>query len=171
MTNRVKQGSELSLGTAQQIAPLLKPDGIRIRLIETSGKSEGSAPPDARFAFNLRCNALWTKVTPTSLLGAFHFQVKLESRSGDEDAQPLGAVVVQYHVLYEMNDGVTDRSDDDLESFVGLYGMTHLWPYARAEVQAITTKLDFPPLTLPVLKVGQPPSVFAISRFDEPKSA
>ena len=38
----------------------------------------------------------------------------------------------------------------DLDDFVGISGYLHLWPYLRAEVQCLTTKLGLPPLVLPV---------------------
>ena len=49
----------------------------------------------------------------------------------------------------------TDEDGAYLDDFVGIVGWMHVWPYIRAEVQALSSKLGFPALTLPPLLAGQ----------------
>jgi hypothetical protein len=48
--------------------------------------------------------------------------------------------------------------------------MMHSWPYLRAEVQSLTSKLELPPLTLPPLVSGQIPNFVTVERLPLPQA-
>jgi hypothetical protein len=66
----------------------------------------------------------------------------------------LAELGVVMRLDYELKSD-TGWTDDELPHFVGISGYMHAWPYFRAEIQWLTSKLNFPPLTLPVLLSGQ----------------
>jgi hypothetical protein len=66
--------------------------------------------------------------------------------------------VVEIGVIFRLDYGrpaEVRASDDELSHFAGVHGVMHSWPYLRAEVQAMTSKLEVPPLTLPSLLAGK----------------
>jgi hypothetical protein len=58
-------------------------------------------------------------------------------------------------------------SDDDLTHFACISGVMHSWPYFRSEVQALTTKMELPPLTLPLLLSGQIAELATVRKLSE----
>lgn len=69
-----------------------------------------------------------------------------------ENAEISFAIKVDYAVLDEAT-----VDDDGMLHFVGVSAFMHAFPYIRAEVQSLTTKLGFPALTLPLALSGSVP--------------
>lgn len=61
-------------------------------------------------------------------------------------------LAVTFRVAYELKDPSVDNNT--LQGYATITPLMHTWPYLRAEVQALTTKLDLPPLLLPVIVSG-----------------
>lgn len=91
--------------------------------------------------------------------------------NGDQGSKTrLAEMQVTLRLDYEVDraDGAA-WSDDDLPHFAGIASYLHAWPYFRAEVQALTTKLGFPPLVLPVIVSGHAAKQVTVQTFDEVK--
>lgn len=71
-------------------------------------------------------------------------------------AAELGVV---FRVDYNLAKDSEMPSDEDISHYVGVLGFMHAWPYLRADVQSLSTRLGFPGLTLPVMLSGQVPEL------------
>ena len=91
--------------------------------------------------------------------------VHLEHVSGDDVRETLAVLRVGVRSTYGLSSDFEDADDDALEHFIGTQARMAAWPYQRAEIQALSTKLGFPPLTLPLLFLGQT-VVLPVSRIE-----
>lgn len=82
--------------------------------------------------------------------------IKVEIQHKDTERPLLLAnLEVALRLTYQREGGPLDPAEQDvLPDFLGIVGWVHAWPYARAEVQSLSTKLGFPALVLPVLMAG-----------------
>jgi hypothetical protein len=72
---------------------------------------------------------------------------------------------------YEFREEPTESDWAAFEHYAGIVGWLHVWPYMRAEVHCLSTKLGFPPLVLDVMLSGHT-SQLSVRRFgDEPNPA
>jgi len=90
--------------------------------------------------------------------GTLHAIVPLRiAIRGDAGGEPraLADVEVTLTLDYAPRDPARSIPDDDIDHFVGLSSLLHAWPYLRAEVQALTAKLEIAPLVLPDARLGE----------------
>lgn len=64
-------------------------------------------------------------------------------------------------VLLRLDYAVVESGESDtaIGSFVGISSCLHAWPYIRAEIQNLSTKIGLPPLVLPAIVSGHMASV------------
>ncbi len=88
-------------------------------------------------------------------------------RGGNSNAaEAVAQIGVLLRLDYDMVDA--DESEAAIESYLGISGCMHAWPYIRAEVQQLTTKLELPPLLLPPIVSGNVGSVVhSVTRASE----
>lgn len=74
----------------------------------------------------------------------------------DENGE-RGAAVAEVGVLLRLDYHIVEpgESDEAIASFVGISGCMHAWPYVRAELQHLSTKLELAPFLLPSLVSGE----------------
>lgn len=72
--------------------------------------------------------------------------------SANGSTRELAIVAVTMRLTYRLLD--KEIGDDVLEAFAAISPFMHSWPYLRATVQELTTKLGLPPLLLPVAVSG-----------------
>lgn len=83
-----------------------------------------------------------------------------------EKKERLATVVVALAIDYHLKKGES-WDEADVPHYVGISGFIHAWPYFRAEVQSLTTKLGLPPLTLPVIVSGHAAKKVSVVRARE----
>lgn len=84
----------------------------------------------------------------------FPFAITIEEATGDDEQNRVIADLnLVFQNVYSI-DGLDKAHMPDLPHYLGITGFMHLWPYVRAEVQCLTSKLRLPPLTLPVAVSG-----------------
>ncbi len=111
------------------------------------------------------------KVIGPSLMPA----VDLDCRLGDHDesnlevicnytftAQSEGAQAVQSTIVYLLHyeiSGSGSSSPEDLAEFARANGALHSWPFVRELLYGLTSRMGYPPYTLPVMhfNVTKPP--------------
>lgn len=69
---------------------------------------------------------------------------------------PIYELLVSVLVNYRVREGA-QIIEENCRDFAGINGFLHAWPYLRAETQSLSTKLSFPPLTLPSIVVDVVP--------------
>lgn len=79
--------------------------------------------------------------------------IGVRTRTNGGDAKPFARFLYRVNVRYS-NAG--DASDEALLAFAQTNGMVHIWPYARAYVQAAATSMGLVPVTLPFFRVAAP---------------
>jgi hypothetical protein len=72
---------------------------------------------------------------------------------------------VVMRIDYHLRDGQELQNEQDAGHFAGISGFMHAWPYLRAEVQTLTTKLGILPLVLPTIVSGQVASKASATRL------
>ena len=75
-----------------------------------------------------------------------------------EDAkkrQNLARLRVAVRVACSVVETLDPEREEATPDFLGILGWMQAWPYLRTEIQPLSTKLGFPPLTLPILLTGQ----------------
>jgi hypothetical protein len=166
MPGPVRTAQNISDSSVHAIAPLLQDDGIRIEILEIHGRKTNVVDVSGKsLRMDLRAaEGIWGRLDAMTLVGGFRFVLALSARSaGDHDDSTVFAELATHlQFIYTFTESIAERADDQLENFMGYYGFIHVWPYARAEFQALTAKLGVPPLTLPVLKTGRLPTALSI---------
>ncbi|MFI5300511.1 MAG: hypothetical protein ACHREM_20685 [Polyangiales bacterium] len=82
----------------------------------------------------------------------------------------LAEISLVMRIEYAVNRGV-EWSDKDVPHYVGVCSYLHAWPYFRADVQSLSTKLGFPPLLLPVIVSGHAAMQSTVLQLSEVKNA
>lgn len=82
--------------------------------------------------------------------------------------------VAELTVSFRLEYAVRERglvSEADIEHFLGINGFLNAWPYVRAEVQSLTTKIGLPPLLLPVQLAAAAAQTVSVIRMSEVSSS
>lgn len=83
------------------------------------------------------------------------------------DGVPSPGVLAEIRVLLRVDyEIISDVTVSEIHHFIGLTTFIHSWPYFRAEVAELTTKLRLPPLTLPVAVSGNAEQFFIVSKLE-----
>lgn len=93
----------------------------------------------------------------------FPFGITIEEATGD-DAQNrvIADLKLVFQTVYS-GDRLDKAHMSELPHYLGISGFMHLWPYVRAEVQCLTSKLRLPPLILPVAVSGHAARIVTMS--------
>jgi hypothetical protein len=83
----------------------------------------------------------------------YHFTIS----SGETE---VGSAVFNYLLLYEL-EGDEPISEEDLDDFAFANGTYHSWPFVRQLLFDLTSRMGYPPYTLPVMKFNPKSSVKA----------
>ena len=127
----------------------------QITLFEISARHlarlEGLEPT---FSFSMRPETVLYTEEKDETFAAFPLRVTIEHK-GEQGKVALGEIHVVVRVIYRREPTWQPEDADLFDDYLGIVGWMHAWPYLRAEVQSLSTKLTFPPLILPVLLAGQ----------------
>jgi len=99
--------------------------------------------------------------------------VKLECKLGEHAANSIEVVCdytfvaqsdqvqaieskIKYLLLYEIS-GSESPNPSDLAEFAKANGALHSWPFVREVLFGLTSRMGYPPYTLPVMHFNQPP--------------
>lgn len=121
--------------------------------------------PEPRLTFSLRQQEVVYAALGDDVLPVYVLAVRLEHLDNKDNPVPLGEITVAMRSAYAKQASWTDEDGAYLDDFVGIVGWMHVWPYIRAEVQALSSKLGFPALTLPPLLAGQTKNI-PVRRLD-----
>lgn len=89
---------------------------------------------------------------------------KFKVRSSDTE---LAEANMTYQVTYKLI-GDEPTAPSDVEHFARANGAYHTWPFVRETIFSLTSKLGFPPYTLPVLSFMPRPKPPALPTVSEP---
>lgn len=126
----------------------------QISLFELSARHSAEIVAAPAFSFTMKLESPSCAFRETDVVALFPLVVTIEHVKKSKRV-PLAEVRVTARVVYRKADEFSSADSAALPDYVGIVGWMHVWPYLRAEVQSLSTKLDFPPLLLPVLLSGQ----------------
>jgi hypothetical protein len=143
VTSRVEHSVEV----ARKLNKSLRLENVAVGGIKAEANSFGEPP----FKFAMKLGAVhWTR-SDTNLLAFFPVEVDIQ----DGSVEPLASLSVLMRATHGISDELTDEQIAAVPHYLGIVGWMQVWPYVRSEIQELSTKLGFPPLTLPVLLAGQ----------------
>lgn len=147
---------------AQPVAQNL--DGLAVHPVTIVAQRAPTTASPSKLHFVLNgAGAYWAKKAPNTVFVVLPFEITVAEAPDTETQQEFGHFYLQYQVVYTLNAAVEECRNENLEAFVAFYGVNHVWPYCRADLQMLTTKVGLTPLTLPLMKIGQLPAGFSIS--------
>lgn len=131
-------------------------DKLRLRAVGPIGIEAKALnfPSEDPLSFNLAHQPAFWHVLQGVVICTFGVDVEIVSRKQGTEAV-LARLSLVFRSEYDLLPSFVVGTDEELlQHYVGIVGRLHWWPYLRQEVQSLTTKLGFPPLTLPVLVSG-----------------
>jgi preprotein translocase subunit SecB len=130
----------------------------------------------------VRITEMSAKCNP-KILGSLHPSVDLQcavaSRDGNvlevacnytfavHSGEALAAqAAISYLLLYELS-GTGPFADDDVLQFAQANGVLHSWPFVRELLYGLTSRMGYPPFTLPVMHFQPKPEAKAPSTVSD----
>lgn len=109
--------------------------------------------------------ATWSKIDST-ISAVFPFSLVIETKDEPRGlAEAVADLSLRILLEYELLEKRSVIPEEVLPHVIGTLGYMHAWPYFRADVQWLTTKLGFPPLVLPVVLSSQLGDRVAVARY------
>jgi hypothetical protein len=167
----------LDVQGASRLARKVRLNDIQCIALGVGYVFDGEVPPDLSLSWKLApVSASWMR-TERSILAVFPFVVHIDGKrpavDEKDDPEPekgvrIAEAQVMLRLEYTLAPGIdVVDAEVDMDDFVGVNGYLHAWPYLRAEVQSLTTKIGLPPLLLPVQLSGHAARTVTVSRASE----
>jgi preprotein translocase subunit SecB len=114
-----------------------------VRLMEMIAKcvSKAVGPLEAKLESN--CSVLTNEKETLEVLCDYKFSAHAAERE-------IASALVKYVVSYELR-GEDPVSEEDLAEFALANGTSHSWPFVRECIYSLTSRMGYPPYTLPVV--------------------
>lgn len=123
-----------------------------VALFAVEAKVVGGVDP-ANLSFSLSLGeAVWTHAPDDTALVFLHLDVAIEHLEGMARTQ-LATISLAFRLTYVAREPLAP--DAPISDYVALASWIQAWPYFRAEVQVLSSRLGYPALVLPVLLPGQ----------------
>lgn len=106
----------------------------------------------------------WLEILGEGVRAVYQCELYIGEADGDAGSV-LGRLFVALCAEYQFVGELTEEEESLIPHFLGISGWMHAWPYLRAEVQNLTTKLGLPPYVLPPLYAGETSHV-PVSKLD-----
>lgn len=141
-----------SRSLATEVISAAELSGIRLAQCVCNQSLEDNKLPDEMESKLLHMEGHIARNRKTVFL-SFHFQILgTYKKTRREDVPPL-TIQALYQSAYRINPDV-DASDDEVVGILQSIGILNVWPYWREFIQSVTTRMDLPPLTLPLMNTS-----------------
>jgi hypothetical protein len=92
------------------------------------------------------------------------FEISISTkRDAPREELPVGTFRITVRLSYGIAPNQDRPTPEDISHYVGVCGFLHAWPYVRAELQSLTTKLGLPALVLPTVMSQVPASKVTVT--------
>jgi len=116
-----------------------------IRLTEVHATRHAALGGPLRLKPSYECNCVPVNVTDQGIEVVCSYTFKVRTSEAD-----VAEAKIVYWIGYRLiGDDPTDEAD--IQHFAKANGAYHSWPFAREEIFSLTSRMGFPPYTLPVL--------------------
>lgn len=133
----------LDLAAASRVAKRVDIREIRLTDLQMNLRGDASAAKLVP-TYQHTCGEAKVEGDTIEVACSYTFQV----RSAEE--QDLASASLTYRLLYTLI-GDEPPAQSDVEQFAKANGAYHSWPFVRETIFSLTSKMGFPPYTLPVL--------------------
>lgn len=124
-----------------------------VRLVELTAKTTIRSPKDV--------GSVDFKISPSARVkerrkdGTFFVQAMMDARliPTERRNDPAISVKAEYELKYRLPQ-TFKAPRRDLHIFAAVNGVFNAWPYWRELIQSIATRMNLPPLTLPLYRLG-----------------
>jgi hypothetical protein len=108
---------------------------------------------------------LWdAKRTPTLICGVeadkeenrFRITVSYAIQAARQEGAPDIQIDASFELLYSLPPNV-DAQSDEVQAFANTNALLNSWPYWRELVQTTVARMNLPPLTIPLFRIGPTP--------------
>ena len=115
-----------------------------VRLTEISAKCEPSDEGTLVPSVNLECKAGTLRPGTLEVICEYTFTAH---------SNHVQAVIseIKYLLVYEIAGGAESPSADDLAAFAHANGALNSWPFVREILYGLTSRMGYPPYTLPLM--------------------
>jgi preprotein translocase subunit SecB len=132
----------VDLAAVNRVAKRVELKGVR--LTEISAKCDPAAVgPSLTPTVDLSCSLGEHDESSLQVVCDYSFIAQSEGSQAIQSA-------IRYLLLYEIS-GPSAPSSDDLAEFAHANGALHSWPFVRELLYGLTSRMGFPPYTLPVI--------------------
>jgi hypothetical protein len=123
-----------------------------VRLVEGSGKCRFRDPDDLPEQAEVQVAHEGHITGPPDEEGRFFVHATAEVRVVDpQQKEPALLVTVVFELAYRLPQGFAAETEE-LDAFAGVNGVFNAWPYLREFVQNMTTRMNVPPVVLPLFR-------------------
>jgi hypothetical protein len=135
-----------------------------VRLAEISAKCDPKVEGPLKPTVNLDCKIGDHDANTIEVVCNYTFVAHSEQLQAIESA-------IKYLLLYEISSPEAPPSDNDLAEFAKANGALHSWPFVREVLFGLTSRMGYPPYTLPVMHFNQKPQPAAPKKTATPTPA
>ena len=138
-----------------------------VRLVEISAKCDPSVSGSSLVpTVNLDCKPGAHDANSLEVVCDYTFIAHSDEKQAIESA-------IQYLLVYEITTGAEPANANDVAEFARANGALHSWPFVREILFGLTSRMGYPPYTLPVMHFNQKPKAAkpATSPLEAPAEA
>ena len=146
---------EISLQSAVKVSGRVELKTVK--LLECSCKKIANCPTGNQ-AFNTEKNSTFQIGKEQNLIEVFiKFALKAFSEGAEQKKENAYLEIEATFLLLYHIQNIEGLDDNAFRSFAEFNGTYNAWPYWREFVQSITSRMQLPPLTIPVFRIVSPP--------------
>lgn len=136
-----------------------------IRLTEVLAKCDPKVPGPLEPKLDLDCAVFSQDESTLEIACNYRFAARSQAQSEAEGSQAAEAEI-KYLLLYELQ-GTEPLAEADLAQFALGNGTLHSWPFVREFLYGLTSRMGYPPYTLPVMHFIKPAEPKAVAEKTE----
>ena len=121
-----------------------------IRLTEMSAKCNPKIPGPLEPKLDLECAVSSRDASTLEIVCNYQFVVRSVQTQLESDSTQVAEAAIKYLLFYELH-GTEPLAEDDLAQFALGNGTLHSWPFVRELLYELTSRMGYPPYTLPVV--------------------
>lgn len=136
-----------------------------VRLVKASADTQIYSPSDVEgdLVLSTRHGSLLKSLPDESRIFLIHALVEAFVVSPQAKSTPLLSVHATFELRYRVPEGFS-ASQKEFESFTETNAVFNAWPYFREFIQSMTTRMNLPPVVLPLFRLGEQTSEGRASR-------
>lgn len=134
-----------------------------VRLMEIVAKCPSPVAGPLEATLESECSVLSNQKQTLDILCNYTF-------SAHASQTEVASALIKYVVSYDLR-GDEPIKEEDLSQFALANGTAHSWPFVRECIYSLTSRMGYPPYTLPVVHFRpKPPAAKPVQKKKEPPS-